>query len=274
MIVAPVTYQGAKGRLADDIVRVMKPDHSKRFYDLCCGSGAVSVALVNSGFPASKITMVDSGPWGAFWRAMGDGSFSLERFAARVALVPKDPRLIKDYLVGLHRQKPKVDDFVYDFLLLQAGSFGAKPIGGSPDLGWSAATFRSLWEPTATSNRRSHVNPMMPMPDTIMDRVSKIVPAMKGVCGIHGPAQFAHIEFDSTVYIDPPYHGTAGYGDSIDVLDVAEKLRAAGVACWVSEGERLSDSFIKLSEGRKKGGISGNRKTANQEWLSYFGPPL
>src|SRR5208282_995667 len=59
----PVTYQGGKGRLATEIVERMGLPVAGRFYDLCCGSGAVSVAAVERGQSPERITMVDLGPW-------------------------------------------------------------------------------------------------------------------------------------------------------------------------------------------------------------------
>ena len=63
---------------------------------------------------------------------------------------------------------------VYDYLLLQAGAFGSKWIGIEGNK-WTNNTFRSYWLPTETSNRKSPVNPMMPLPNTLYERVFNIV---------------------------------------------------------------------------------------------------
>ena len=70
-----------------------------------------------------------------------------------------------------------------------------------------------------------------------------------------------------TVYIDPPYAGTTGYGDNFDVIAYASQYD-----CWVSEARPLSKDVVLLadSKSRTRGGISGNRSSANEEWLSHF----
>ena len=80
MIVAPVTYQGAKHRYAAAIIDQINPRFDEPFYDLCCGSGTVSIELLNRGFNPKLLYMVDSGPWGSFWYSVGKGIFNLNRF--------------------------------------------------------------------------------------------------------------------------------------------------------------------------------------------------
>ena len=69
------------------------------------------------------------------------------------------------------------------------------------------------------------------------------------------------------IYIDPPYEGTTGYGDGLNVVEYVKRQNAR---CYVSEGKALSQEAVCVSTGRSKGGISGNRKKANEEWLSHF----
>ena len=66
---------------------------------------------------------------------------------------------------------------------------------------------------------------------------------------------------------DPPYAGTTGYGDAFDVVAYASQRN-----CWVSEAKPLSPEAMLLadSKSRTRGGISGNRSSANEEWLSHF----
>ena len=68
---SPVTYQGGKGRLAEEIVSQMLVPTDAMFYDFCCGSGTVSLALYETGHSPEHIVMVDSGPWGVFWDMVG-----------------------------------------------------------------------------------------------------------------------------------------------------------------------------------------------------------
>ena len=65
----PCAYQGGKQRIAKQIVDVLLSlDHNENtvFYDLCCGSGAISIELVNRGIKPSQIVMVDLSSWAAF----------------------------------------------------------------------------------------------------------------------------------------------------------------------------------------------------------------
>jgi len=103
-------------------------------------------------------------------------------------------------------------------LLLQSASFGAKPIWIS-QFGtnkWENCSFRNYWQPTLTSNRRSPVNPMMPMPETLLERAKLICKKMKGVIGIKTSACIMHPEENTVIYIDPPYKGRTKYMMDMD----------------------------------------------------------
>ena len=39
---------------------------------------------------------------------------------------------------------------------------------------------------------------------------------------------------------------------------------------FLSEGKQLFDNAIKISGERKKGGINGDRKSKNEEWLNII----
>lgn len=271
MLVAPVTYQGGKQRLAAQILDVIEVPAASVFYDLCCGSGAVSLALVERGHDPAKIVMVDSGPWGMFWHAIGEGSFSMTRFKQIAALLPANPQNIKHIMEMMYSTTPSIEDIPYIFLLLQAAAIGGAAIDIIDGRWRRRSGFRDLWQPTDTSSRRSPVNPMMPMPATIIARVEEIVARMKGVTGVHGDASKVRVPTglrNAVAYIDPPYKGTTGYGQRIDATATARDI---GCPCWVSEGRPLSEHAVRLSGGRAKGGMTGERKqAANEEWLSRF----
>lgn len=265
VLTAPITYQGGKQRIAHLILDHIRPDPGRHFYDLCCGSGAVSVELVNRGYPPEDITMLDKGPWGLFWRMVGDGTFDADAFASRCAALPKDRAEIKPYMEALCKH-PVAGDAAYVFLLLQASSFGGKAIWTEGSK-WMNCSFRSYWLPTATSSRRSPVNPMMPLPETLAERVSAVCSRMRGVHGVCGDIT-GFSPGEGVVYIDPPYAGTTHYGYTFDVGDYVSGLRNK---CYVSEGRKLSEKTCFVAAGRSKGGISGDRKVApHEEWLSEF----
>ena len=71
------------------------------------------------------------------------------------------------------------------------------------------------------------------------------------------------------VYIDPPYKGTTGYKDTIDLSLVIDRAKCVGAKVFVSEYYNLSDNFTILSE-TTKGGISGDRKGSMVEYLSIL----
>lgn len=265
-LVVPVAYQGGKTRLASEIVDHWWPT-GDLFYDLCCGSGAITLEMLNRGACVDDIVMVDAGPWGIFWNEIGSGVFDFDVFCSYVEAIPSDLSQVKGFMEELSR-RPASQDTAEVFILLQAASFGGKAIWIEGDR-WRNTTFRSYWLPTATSSRRSPVNPMMPMPDTLKRRVWACMQAMWGITAYCADAAEIEIEPGSLAYIDPPYLGTTSYGHSLD----AEKLfQHIGLhsRCYISEGRKVGDEGLLLHVGRAKGGISGDRAvTPNQEWLSW-----
>ena len=89
----PCTYQGGKQRVAEQIVDILlaaAPGPKSHFYDLCCGSGAVSIELVNRGVHPSRITMLDLSSWGSFWSAVGAGTFNMDVFNQILSTKPRN----------------------------------------------------------------------------------------------------------------------------------------------------------------------------------------
>lgn len=269
----PCAYQGGKQRIAKQIVDIIKQyikDDNTQFYDLCCGSGAVSIELVNQDFFVGNIHMVDKSPWGLFWKQIGDGTFSIDLFKAWIDSVPKDVTKIQEYIKELSKvpvYKTQLD-ISYIFLLLQASSFGSKSIWIKNDK-WQNTSFRNYWLPTETSSRRSPVNPMMPMPDTLYQRVEDLCFGMDGVNGYWDDCNNIHIEPNSIIYIDPPYDKTTRYGFKFDYMSFIKKYNKDNIIL-LSEGKQLSNKAINLTDRRHKGGISGERKKINEEWLNIF----
>jgi len=263
----PISYQGGKQRIANKIVDIIYPHlGDKTFYDICCGSGSISIEMVNRGIDPAKIVMIDQGPWGLFWKMIGDGTFDIDKFREWCSKVPKNTADIQSYIKELSRQK-SFEDTVYVFLLLQASSFGGKAIWFKGE-DWKNCSFRSYWQPTLTSNRKSPVNPMMPMPDTLFERVRIVAEKMKGIIGCNVSADSVAVSIDAVIYIDPPYDDTTAYGYSFDYMKFVSEI--GKVKCFVSEGKSLSDKYHLIETVRLKGGISGTRKSYNEEWLSEF----
>lgn len=271
----PCAYQGGKQRVAAQIVDILleaAPGANSRFYDLCCGSAAVSIELVNRGVAPSRIWMLDISSWGSFWSAIGSGTFNMRVFDQLLSELPSDKRDFKAHMSALSAL-PVRDREVELYPLLQACSFGGKQIWRNGDR-WANACFRDYWEPTATSIRRSPANPMQPSPTELRRRIAALVNGMRGVTCLKTDIMTAISDpfpSDAVVYVDPPYQSTTGYAFGFDVKSFINSFRQINRApLFISEGIQLSDNALMLTFGGAKGGISGNRKGKHEEWLSRF----
>ena len=178
----PCAYQGGKQRVAAQIIdHLLKaaPGPNSRFYDLCCGSAAVSIELVNRGVDPSRIWMLDISSWGAFWSAIGSGTFNMDAFDQFLSDLPSNIRDFKLHMSALSAL-PVGEHEVELYPVLQACSFGGKQIWRNGER-WANACFRDYWEPTATSIRRSPANPMQPSPTELRRRIGALVNGMRGV---------------------------------------------------------------------------------------------
>ncbi len=280
----PCSYQGGKQRLAKRIVDIFYKENNinddTKFFDLCCGSGAISLELINRGFNPNNITMIDNGCFGQFWQDIANGEFDLDIFKREIENLPNLEN-IQSYLKKLSDLPVDEDKMVYHYLLLQAGAFGSKQIWVENNK-WKNNTFRSYWLPTETSNRRSPVNPMMPMPNTLYDRVEAIVEQLSGVITASKENVFDAVyrideERDKCnkniiIYIDPPYANTTGYKETFDIYSLEGQIWSTS-PIYISEGYKMqgaSESYL-LSVGRTKGNISGEaKKKPTEEWLNRF----
>ena len=271
----PCSYQGGKQRIAAQVVDHLleaAPGQNSRFYDLCCGSGAVSIELVNRGVDPSRIWMLDISSWGSFWSAIGSGTFNMDVFEHFLSELPSDKRDFKAHMSALSAL-PVGEDEVELYPLLQACSFGGKQIWRNGER-WANACFRDYWEPTATSVRRSPANPMQPGPTELRRRIGALVNGMRGVTCLNMDIMTIlndPLPNDAVVYIDPPYKSTTRYAFSFDLTSLINRFREINQApLFISEGVPLNDNSLMLTFGGAKGGISGVRKGKHQEWLSRF----
>lgn len=280
----PCSYQGGKQRLAKQIVDIFYKENNinddTKFFDLCCGSGAISLELINRGFNPNNITMIDNGCFGQFWQDIANGEFDLDIFKREIENLPNLEN-IQSYLKKLSDLPVDEDKMVYHYLLLQAGAFGSKQIWIENNK-WKNNTFRSYWLPTETSNRRSPVNPMMPMPNTLYNRVEAIVEQLSGIITASRESVFdAVYRIDEErnkgnkniiIYIDPPYANTTGYKETFDIYSLEGQIWSTS-PIYISEGYKMqgaSKSYL-LSVGRTKGNISGEaKKKPTEEWLNRF----
>lgn len=269
----PCSYQGGKQRIASQVVDHLldsAPNQNCRFYDLCCGSGAISIELVNRGVEPSRIWMLDISYWGAFWSAIGSGTFNMDIFDHYLSNLPEDKRDYKKHMIKLSEQ-PLIEGRVELYPILQANSFGGKQIWHNGE-SWMNACFRDYWEPTATSVRRSPANPMQPGPSELRRRIGALITGMKGVHVINLDIMTILSEpvpSDAVVYVDPPYKSTTKYAFNFDLASFIKQFRQINQASlFISEGVPLSDNSSMLTFGGAKGGISGAKKGKHKEWLS------
>ena len=274
-LVPPCSYQGGKQRLAKQIVDIILEQNNiteyTKFYDLCCGCGAITLELINRGIHPTNIIMVDKGLFGKFWNSIANNEFNLDVFQQEIKKIP-EKEYIKDYLQNLSNKKVNFELLEYHYLLLQSGSFGSKQIYIEEDK-WKNNSFRNYWLPTENSNRRSPVNPMMPMPDTLFNRVKNIVDNLSGVINaIYSDVKDIEIKENAIIYIDPPYKNTESYNDDFDYENFIYNNKKNNII-YLSEGYALEDakSSILLSKSRLKGNISGNiKRKPTEEWLNIF----
>jgi site-specific DNA-adenine methylase len=278
MLETPLTYQGGKQRIARQIIDIIVERNEikdKYFYDLCCGSGAITLECINRKLPVIKYKMLDWSVWGDFWKSIGEGSFCVETFKSYIDKLP-EKESIQKYLEDMSKE-PAYNcvelSHVYRYLLLQAGSFGGMQVK-LEDGKWKKSAFRSYWLPTETSNRRSPVNPMMPMPETLFKRIEMLSCELNGIIDARNDNIENYTKFreNSIIYVDPPYMDTAGYKNSFDIIEwVAEVKKNCDVKIYVSEQKPLGNTAFLISEKRSKGNISGNSKKGGiEEWLTEF----
>ena len=274
-LVPHCSYQGGKQRLAKQIVDIILEQNDiteyTKFYDLCCGCGAITLELINRGIHPTNIIMVDKGLFGKFWNSIANNEFNLDVFQQEIKKIP-EKEYIKNYLQNLSNKKVDFELLEYHYLLLQSGSFGSKQIYIEEDK-WKNNSFRNYWLPTENSNRRSPVNPMMPMPDTLFNRVKNIVDNLSGIINaIYSDVKDIEIKENAIIYIDPPYKNTESYNDDFDYENFIYNNKKNNII-YLSEGYALEDakSSILLSKSRLKGNISGNiKRKPTEEWLNIF----
>ena len=276
-LIPPCSYQGGNQRLAKQIVDIIfgqnEINEKTKFYDLCCGSGAITLELINRGIHPSNIIMVDASMWGKLWQSIANNKFELDVFKQEIDKLPSIEN-IQGYLKQMNSNAINTDLDIYHFLLQQAGSFGSKYIDVKNGK-WLNSTFRSYWFPTETSKRRSVVNPMMPMPNTFYERMKKIIEYMQGnIKALYCKIEEVEWHFDEgdIVYIDPPYKNTSKYNFDFDYEQFLID-NWSYVNIYISEGYKMDSTTnaVLLSKGRKKGNISGDiKKKPTEEWLNVF----
>jgi len=235
-----VPYRGSKEVHADDILDFIKIKPGQKFCDLCCGSGAISRRLVNRGFNPLDVTMVDGGPWGLFWSAIGSSSFSLNRFANICDEFAKNP--VEWSKERFNEQLN--EDAVYNFVLLQAMAWNGSPIKFSQRNTFSRTSLRPSPAPKL---------------EMLFGRVVEVVMMMVGVDGRMQDARTFVPESDSVLFYDPPY-GIDYYQATMKSIDIEHD------EFYITYSERLSEKSEQLHLPLR---MKGKRTLRVDEFISH-----
>lgn len=212
--------------------------------------------------------MIDKSMWGLFYSEIGSGSFSVDEMKKEFSKIPKIKNEIKSY-IDEKSNKIVTYNHTIIFLLIQAASFGGKSV----DIIENKIIhhgFRNVW---ISEDGKRCVNPMMPMPDTIIKRVSEIIKYASGVNSFYGDANVFHFEKyinnGDIIFIDPPYMNTQKYVHDFNYINFIEKILSIkkDFQLWITDYDAHSDEYYILNT-TNKGGISGNTNKKRTEILS------
>ena len=275
----PCGYQGGKQRISNQIVDYIYQNefisNNTKIYDLCCGSGAISLEFINRGIDPHNIIMLDCSSWGKFWKSIGENTFFINKWVEWCDKVPTDKSKIQNFMLDLSFQDANIDE-PYKYLLLQSAAFGGKQIWKEGNK-WKNTSFRNYWLPTENTNRKSPVNPTQPSIEELKNRVIQIAESCKGITCINDdiskiyPILEKDKSFDSIIYIDPPYLNSTKYGFYFNTEKVlSEIFNVINRPIYVSEQSPIAKEAIQIMINTKKGGINGNKNVKRQEWLNVF----
>lgn len=221
----PIPYQGGKRAYADAILDAM---------GLHSGGGA----------GGGRVVLVEAGPWGEAWRVWSDPRGRREVLSWLRAWEDLEPRkLWQDAVDGGPPQGSTVR--VAYWAMLQFWSFARKPVFVR-DGEWVAHGFNEA-EAYAADYARDYVAPDGRTWRRNNRRLPELIAALEAldlsrVEVHHADARTVEPIPGAFVYVDPDYQGTTGYGYTLprpDVLNLAERWRAAGAVVAVSEAEPL-----------------------------------
>lgn len=215
----PASYQGSKRlqgpRIAQEILAGGLPP-TGRVYDLCCGSGCVSLALVDAGVPASRLVMVDAGPWADVYASIGRGTFPMATLLAIVQRLPRTRGDQPEFLRHLKDLQLSAHGRLAAFVVLQAGSFA----------GMAVTEVDGMYRAPGFSFK-------MGMLSQTYDRVARLQRRLRGLTALRCPVSEVPLDDAAIVYVDPPYEGTTGYrGLTVDLPDI---VRRAPCPVYISE---------------------------------------
>jgi len=269
-LLPPTGYKGGKrkiaGAIADHLIRRKKT----MIYDVCGGSGAVTLALIAADYPVDQITFVEAGPWGLFYKEASYGGLNMGYIREMFETMPKDLKKVADWV---EKDIALRDPGAEEFLILQAASYGSTPVWHDGDR-WRrgdrsanrAYKARSYWQPGSASKEKKPRGTIF-RPDKIINAVAEIDVRCRGLEVHWGDAFEVEYKEDAVIYLDPPYSGDTGYGYD---LDTDTFISQRPCALYLSEGlpKEGADSAEQL--GVRRGGAVTNGSKRKSEWLNFY----
>lgn len=251
------TFMGSKRLFATQIAAEILRRDPEHVYDLCCGSGAVSIALVREGYPVEQLTMVDIGPWGDVWVKLSAGEINLSWL--HDFMFKNWPTTgSSEHMREFARVAPYA---VEVFLLLQMTSRGGLPTTWDGK-GWRNSSKSEPWTPRGELHRER---------ENMWARLLTLMKLLKGVGAKKADVSDLRGEWNRSGglrYLDPPYRGTRAYGAE---LDLESYLAWAPRPILVSEQRELvgADRILTLGSRAAKS-LGGGRTDAIQELLHVY----
>ena len=118
-----------------------------------------------------------------------------------------------------------------------------------------------------------------PEPDVLADAIRALPAALPTIEASVGTARARGRAELTLVYLDPPYHGTAGYGHDLprpDVVALALEWAQSGATVLVSEGGPVTELAARGWQARQLDGRAGGRgrraclvpRRTREEWVT------
>ena len=283
----------------------MTASRPRAFVELCCGTGAVSLALIGGrrvrppatragaktgyatailramglrpGDGTDLLLLADSDPSiRRLWQVLPDGR-ALRAVRARIREVRDEDDL---RLWQRLAQAPVPEDpveYVATWLLLQ-GRQAMRPVTEWTDGRWGAVRDGNV----STCNYFAEADGWGLCRRRILERLDVLLQVRQWPRVEWLLPDVAELEprnaRDAYVYMDPPYVNTIAYAHALPreaVVAVAERYRVAGAECVaVSEGEPIPiDDWHHVELTTVRGGNGRTLSRSNREWLTLSRPP-
>ena len=213
-----VGFLGSKRRYAPRIVDEMEGRWGPaarwgHFYDACAGSGQVALE-VRRRAPKLDITLVDVGPWGAFWGEYVRHPVAVERELVKLGAEPAGA--VCSRLNG-HRPAAGAKGAAQFLTMTRGTIYGRLPAGGDT---YQGKPWRSTCLPASRGTRG----------------VASVVEALQllrsgPLRALHADAEAAPYKAGAVLYADPDYKSGAGHyrGNRCDPARLVAQAHRRGV---------------------------------------------